>query len=162
MGLQNPDCGFEPHPACQFLMDTYTYSSFVSDTNKLKIQIENSPIKFDCINCVTRGGLALTAWLSQALGIRSIYTAGGKFEGREFIYSSNMSDDLYGNVLIVSDLCRSGQIIKKIRDDILLIHRVNLAKIACLHYYPDTSIIRPDFFAGEAFSEFYLKYPWEQ
>lgn len=163
MGLQNPDCGFEPHPACQKVsMNIYTYSSFVADVEVLGNQIKKDSIKFNCINCITRGGLALTAWLSQYIEIREIYTSGGKFVDDQFVYASKINELVNGNVLVISDLCRSGEIISKIVGDLQSNKNVKLVKVACIHYYPETSIIKPDYYAEAVFSDIYLKYPWEQ
>jgi hypoxanthine phosphoribosyltransferase len=141
--------------------EIYTYSQFSKDIKILSSIIDKSGYKFDCINCITRGGLAATAWLSQSLRIREVYTCGGKYEGTDFIFSTQINPSIWGKVLLVSDLCRTGQIVSKLKEESLKNNRVTGVKIACLHYYPEDSIIKPDFFVVEGTKDCFINYPWE-
>lgn len=128
--------------------------------NKLKDE------HFDKIIGITRGGAIPGVLLSHKLSI-NLYTIGLK------TYDNDVQTDkieVYGldpvfyvncknkKILIVDDICDSGQSINILKD---LFSRCTTVppKFATLYYKPTASVV-PDFYAKT--TENYIVFPWEQ
>jgi len=104
----------------------------------LSRQIKGSlhPVKY--IFGLQRGGLIPAVMLSHKLGIP-------------------MTQDLTRqNILIVDDICDSGETFKE-----FFLEYPN-SIFACLHFKPHTSDFNPDFSANKFFLDDWIVYPWER
>jgi len=106
--------------------------------NDLCIQIAQSDIHVEYIFGLQRGGLIPAVMLSHRLSIPMT------------------QDPTKQNVLVVDDICDSGETFKE-----FYIEYPN-AKFACLHFKPHTSDFRPNFFANGFYSDNWIVYPWER
>ena len=95
--------------------------------------ILESGIKFDSVYGLPRGGLTPAVMLSHKMGIPY---------------------DNFGKVLVVDDICDSGE---TLRPYISEPHQYT----AVLHYKPHTSKTIPDFYAFHYSIDAWIVYPWE-
>jgi len=104
----------------------------------LAYQIKNSGKKIGSMNGLARGGLIPAVMLSHKLGIPFM----------------NETNDDEGYILIVDDICDTGETLEyyDIHDYILT---------ATIHH-KQTAIIEPDFYYSLAPQDKWIVYPWEQ
>ena len=101
-------------------------------------QIAQSGIQIEYIFGLQRGGLIPAVMLSHKLGIPMT------------------QDPHLPNILIVDDICDSGETFKRW-------FTFNPEYIfACLHFKPHTSDFNPTFPANKFFSDAWIVYPWER
>ena len=98
-------------------------------------KIIKSGLEFDSVYGLPRGGLIPAVILSHKLGIPY---------------------DNFGEVLVVDDICDSGETLRPFTDPYIK------STTAVLHYKPHTSTIKPDFYAVESISDEWIVYPWEE
>ena len=101
-------------------------------------QIIRSSIQIEHIFGMPRGGLIPAVMLSHKLNIPMT------------------QDPNQSNVLVVDDICDSGETFKK-----FYIEYPN-SKFACLHFKPHTSVFNPGFSANKFFADNWITYPWER
>ena len=104
----------------------------------LCLQIVKSGIQIEHIFGLQRGGLIPAVLLSHKLGIPMTQNPNSP------------------NVLIVDDICDSGETFK----EFYLEYPKSI--FACLHLKPHTSIFNPDFTANKFLSDAWIVYPWER
>ncbi len=92
---------------------------------------------------VPRGGAIPAVWLSHKTGIDYYQLNSAQI--------SKMAD--LSHILIVDDICDSGETIKKLKENF------NKCQTATL-YYKETAIDKPDIY-GETVGEEWLVFPWE-
>ena len=92
---------------------------------------------------VPRGGAIPAVWLSHKTGIDYYQLNSAQI--------SKMAD--LSHILIVDDICDSGETIKKLKESF------NKCQTATL-YYKETAIDKPDIY-GEVTGEEWLVFPWE-
>jgi hypoxanthine phosphoribosyltransferase len=101
-------------------------------------QIIQSDHQIEYIFGLQRGGLIPAVLLSHKFGIPMT------------------QDPTRQNILIVDDICDSGETFKE-----LFIQYPN-SLFACLHFKPHTSTFNPDFTANKFISDAWIVYPWER
>ena len=101
-------------------------------------QIKNSNETIEAITGLPRGGLIPAVLLSHKLGLPYV--------------SSHNDFDGYENVLVVDDICDSGETLKE--------HH-QFFTTATIHY-KQTAIVKPDFYYSLAPRDKWIVYPWEQ
>jgi len=145
----------------------YDLNTFTKDIRTLADQIIATNIKYDAIICVTRGGVVPTGYLSQYLTIKKIYTCGGYFDKDKNFAFTNPPTKVSGNILMISDMCKSGETLQKIIEGYQNLSEIeNEEKIqidtACLHYFPATSkTVIPKYYVYKLAKNVFIKYPWE-
>jgi hypoxanthine phosphoribosyltransferase len=92
---------------------------------------------------VPRGGAILAVWLSHKTGI-DYY----QLNSAQISKTADLS-----HILIVDDICDSGETIKKLKESF------NKCQTATL-YYKETAIDKPDIY-GETVEEEWIVFPWE-
>jgi hypoxanthine phosphoribosyltransferase len=93
---------------------------------------------------IPRGGAIPGVWLSHKLGI--------KYQQINSAQISKTAD--LSHILIVDDICDSGETIKKIKENFPKCQTATL-------YYKETAIDKPDIY-GETVEEEWLVFPWEE
>jgi hypoxanthine phosphoribosyltransferase len=101
-------------------------------------QIKQSDESIEAITGLPRGGLIPAVLLSHKLGL-------------PYVNSYNDFDG-YENVLVVDDICDSGETLKE--------HH-QFFTTATIHY-KQTAIVKPDFYYSLAPRDKWIVYPWEQ
>ena len=104
----------------------------------LAYQIKNSDKKIGSINGLARGGLIPAVMLSHKLGIPFM----------------NEDNDSEGYVLIIDDICDTGETLK-----FYSLHEYILT--ATIHH-KQTAMVEPDFYHSLAPEDKWIVYPWEQ
>jgi hypoxanthine phosphoribosyltransferase len=115
-----------------------TWDEIEELTDLLCSQIIKSGIQIEHIFGLQRGGLVPAVILSHKLGIPMTQNPNSP------------------NVLIVDDICDSGETFK----EFYLEYPKSI--FACLHLKPHTSIFNPDFIANKFLSDAWIVYPWER
>jgi len=116
----------------------YSWEEIEELVDLLAQQIAQSGIQIEYIFGLQRGGLIPAVMLSHKLGIP-------------------MTQELARqNVLIVDDICDSGETFKE------FFLKYPHSIFACLHFKPYTSNFNPDFSANKFFSDDWIVYPWEE
>lgn len=140
----------------------YHLDDFSRDIKTLANNIKLGTKKYDSIIALTRGGIVPAGWISQYLGVRKVGTVGGYFNNNdEFVYKTILNGDIYGKTLLVSDLCKSGLIINKVKEDIAVNTEIECVDVACIHFFPKSSSIKPDYYVNSIQEDLYVVYPWE-
>lgn len=116
----------------------YSWDEIEELVDLLCEQILKSGKQIEYIFGMPRGGLIPAVMLSHKLNIPMT------------------QDPNQSNVLVVDDICDSGETFKKFH-----IEYPN-AKFACLHFKPHTSVFNPDLAANKFFSNYWISYPWEK
>jgi hypoxanthine phosphoribosyltransferase len=109
-----------------------------SAVESLAHQIQKSDTPIEAIIGLPRGGLIPAVLLSHKLNIPYV---GGDEDFEE-----------YENVLIVDDICDSGETLKQY---------YQMFPIATIHY-KQTAIVKPDFYYSLTPQDKWIVYPWEQ
>lgn len=134
------------------------FISFESITDKIKNspQILQELNTFDKFVIITRGGLVVAGMLSQYLNSRYYDTLCIKSYSDDHkqkqlkVIKSNPTQD---KVLIIDDIVDSGKSIELAKEI------YPNSKIFALHYKPDNSSIKPDYFFWK--TDKWIVYPWE-
>ena len=92
---------------------------------------------------IPRGGAIPSVWLSHKLGI--------KYQQINSAQISKIAD--LSHILIVDDICDSGETIKKIKENFPKCQTATL-------YYKETAIDKPDIY-GETVEDEWIVFPWE-
>jgi hypoxanthine phosphoribosyltransferase len=104
----------------------------------LAYQIKNSGKKIGSINGLARGGLIPAVILSHKLGIPFM----------------NEDNDSEGYILIIDDICDTGETLK-------FYSNYEYILTATIHY-KQTAMVEPDFYYSLAPEDEWIVYPWEQ
>jgi hypoxanthine phosphoribosyltransferase len=104
----------------------------------LAYQIKNSGKKIGSINGLARGGLIPAVILSHKLGIPFM----------------NEDNDSEGYILIIDDICDTGETLK-------FYSNYEYILTATIHY-KQTAMVEPDFYHSLAPEDKWIVYPWEQ
>jgi hypoxanthine phosphoribosyltransferase len=107
--------------------------------NKIVASINSSEIKINAVGGLPRGGLIPAVMLSHRLGI-------------PFVSQANIKS-IFGNILIVDDICDSGQTLKKFKFE-------ENVYTATLHW-KQSSEYQPNYFWEVAYENEWIVYPWE-
>ena len=121
------------------------WSNIDSLVEKLCEKINQSPIPFENILGVPRGGLIPAVMVSHKLGIPLV------------------KHSITPYTLVIDDICDSGHTLKKLvnRYQTEFSFPLNL-KTAVLHYKPHTSVFEPTIWAKQWSSNDWVLYPWER
>ena len=111
--------------------------------DNLKEQINKMDKKPFYIYGVPRGGAIPAVWLSHKTGI-DYY----QLNSAQISKTADLS-----HILIVDDICDSGETIKKLKENFPKCQTATL-------YYKETAIDKPDIY-GEVTGEEWLVFPWE-
>jgi len=109
-------------------------------TDNLAKQIIKSKLEIDVIHGCPRGGLIPAVMLSHKLGI-------------PFLKEDDGEDPMYKNILIVDDICDTGETLSQYSEFPSVL-------TATLHYKP-TAMFKPDFYYNLAKEDVWYCYPWE-
>ena len=120
-----------------------SWDDIEKQVNKLAEQINKMDKKPFYIYGVPRGGAIPAVWLSHKTGI--------DYYQLNSTQISKMAD--LSHILIVDDICDSGETIKKLKESF------NKSQTATL-YHKETAIDKPDIY-GEVTGEEWLVFPWE-
>ena len=120
-----------------------SWDDIEEQVNKLADQINTMEQKPFYLYGVPRGGLIPATWLSHKTGI--------KYQQINSSQISKIAD--LSHILIVDDICDSGETIKKLKENF------PKCQIATL-YYKETAIDKPDIY-GEISTYDWLYFPWE-
>ena len=104
----------------------------------LAYQIKNSGKKIGSINGLARGGLIPAVILSHKLGIPFM----------------NEDNDSEGYILIIDDICDTGETLK-------FYSNYEYILTATIHY-KQTAMVEPDFYYSLVPQDKWIVYPWEQ
>ena len=116
----------------------YNWEEVEELVDLLAKQITQSGYQIEYIFGLQRGGLIPAVMLSHKLGIPMT------------------QDPTRQNILIVDDICDSGETFKE------FFLKYPDSTFACLHFKPHTSDFNPDFSANKFFSDDWICYPWEE
>ena len=116
----------------------YNWEEVEELVDLLAQQITKSGYQIEYIFGLQRGGLIPAVLLSHKLDIPMT------------------QDPTRQNILIVDDICDSGETFK----EFFLEYPHSI--FACLHFKPHTSCFNPDFSANKFFSDAWIVYPWER
>jgi len=105
----------------------------------LASRITNSDIKIEAIGGLPRGGLVPAVMLSHKMGI-------------PFVSQANIAK-VPGNILIVDDICDSGETLKQFKFE----ENVFTATI----HHKRSAVVEPNFFYQLAYENQWIVYPWE-
>ncbi len=139
----------------------YTYNEFLEDINKLAKRIKRENFKYDWIVAMSRGGIVPAGYLSQLLDMSTITTTRGEITGQTYQNAFLPIRQVSGNVLLVSDLLRTGKTIGPAKQRIEDNYNIKQLDILCLHYFPRTSILVPKYFSHKMPNKHFVTYPWE-
>ena len=120
-----------------------SWDDIEEQVNKLAGQINRMEKKPFYLYGVPRGGLIPATWLSHKTGI--------KYQQINSSQISKIAD--LSHILIVDDICDSGETIKKIKENFPKCQPATL-------YYKETAIDKPNIY-GEIVGEEWLVFPWE-
>jgi len=120
-----------------------SWNDIEDQVDKLAEQINRMEKKPFYLYGVPRGGLIPATWLSHKTGI--------KYQQINSIQISKIAD--LSHILIIDDICDSGETIKKIKEDFPKCQTATL-------YYKETAIDKPDIY-GEISTYDWLYFPWE-
>lgn len=107
--------------------------------NRIVASIDNSEIKINAVGGMPRGGLIPAVMISHRLGI-------------PFVSQANIKD-IFGNILIVDDICDSGKTLNQFKFE-------NNIYTATLHW-KQSADYQPHYFWEVAFENEWIVYPWE-
>jgi hypoxanthine phosphoribosyltransferase len=105
----------------------------------LAYQIKSSNEPIEAITGLPRGGLIPAVLLSHKLGL-------------PYVELSNEESEKYDIILVVDDICDSGETLKKYNQ---------IFSTATIHY-KQSAIVKPDFYYSLAPEDKWIVYPWEQ
>ena len=108
-------------------------------TTRLAHDIKESKIKFSAICGLPRGGLIPAVILSHKLNIP---------------YQDNDNDYINGNILLVDDICDTGETLYQYRE-YPQIYTVTI-------HYKKSAMIQPSFWWKEVNDNEWIVYPWER
>ena len=133
----------------------YTWKNLAKDAEILAQQIK-AEYKPQSIIVITKGGLCVAGLLSQYLEVNNIDTAclysyKGDKQGR--IQTIKNPNPNLNSPLIVDDVVDTGETLKYVK------RILPFAKSATLHYKPNSSTIKPDFYVAN--TDKWIVYPWE-
>jgi len=120
-----------------------SWDDIEEQVNKLAGQINRMEKKPFYLYGVPRGGLIPATWLSHKTGI--------KYQQINSSQISKVAD--LSHVLIVDDICDSGETIQKLKEDFPKCITATL-------YHKETAIDKPDIY-GEISTYDWLYFPWE-
>ena len=120
-----------------------SWDDIEKQVDKLAEQINKMDKKPFYIYGVPRGGAIPAVWLSHKTGINYY-----QLNSSQISKTADLS-----HILIVDDICDSGETIKKLKENF------PKCQIATL-YYKETAIDKPDIY-GETVGEEWLVFPWE-
>ena len=120
-----------------------SWNDIEEQVNKLAEQINRMEKKPFYLYGVPRGGLIPATWLSHKTGI--------KYQQINSIQISKIAD--LSHIMIIDDICDSGETIKKIKEDFPKCQTATL-------YHKETAIDKPDIY-GEISTYDWLYFPWE-
>ena len=120
-----------------------SWDDIEEQVNKLAGQINRMEKKPFYLYGVPRGGLIPATWLSHKTGI--------KYQQINSSQISKIAD--LSHILIIDDICDSGETIKKIKENFPKCQTATL-------YYKETAIDKPNIY-GEIVGEEWLVFPWE-
>lgn len=107
--------------------------------NRIVASIHSSEIELKAIGGLPRGGLIPAVMLSHRLGI-------------PFVSQVNIKN-IFGNILIVDDICDTGQTLKQFKFE-------NNVYTATLHW-KQSAEYQPNYFWEIAYENEWIVYPWE-
>ena len=120
-----------------------SWNDIEEQVNKLAEQINRMEKKPFYLYGIPRGGLIPATWLSHKTGI--------KYQQINSIQISKIAD--LSHIMIIDDICDSGETIKKIKEDFPKCQTATL-------YHKETAIDKPDIY-GEISTYDWLYFPWE-
>lgn len=130
-----------------------SYDEYDRLVNELTLKVKD--IDPDLILAIPRGGLAIGLHLSHHLNCPHLYTS--KPTGEQCYSLRSKFND--GKLLIVDDVCDSGETIHEITTLFKKYNYTNFA-VATIHIKP-RRIITPDIYISEVSDDNWLIYPWE-
>jgi hypoxanthine phosphoribosyltransferase len=107
--------------------------------NRIVASINSSEVKINAIGGLPRGGLIPAVMISHRLSI-------------PFVSQANIKN-IFGNILIVDDICDSGQTLKQFKFE-------ENVYTATLHW-KQSSEYQPNYFWEIAYENEWIVYPWE-
>lgn len=107
--------------------------------NRIVASINSSEIKINAVGGLPRGGLIPAVMISHRLSI-------------PFVSQANIKN-IFGNILIVDDICDSGQTLKQFKFE-------ENIYTATLHW-KQSSEYQPNYFWEIAYENEWIVYPWE-
>lgn len=126
--------------------------------------IRFKPNKFTCVVGIARGGLIPACYLANQLEIPYVYTVGVKSYSKTtqtelaWYHDCNTSIPSNSDILLVDDLCDTGDTMIAVRDKLLERNRVFTATI----FYKPKSRYRPDAYWQEVDNNHWIVFPWEK
>lgn len=115
-----------------------TWDDIESAVTSIALQVAESGNKIGSINGLARGGLIPAVMLSHKLGIPFM----------------SEDDDTEGYVLIIDDICDTGETLEYYT-------KYEYILTATIHY-KESAIVKPDFYHSLVPEDKWIVYPWEQ
>ena len=140
--------------------------SFETLVRILGNQIKAQNLHINKIVCLSKGGLIPARYLAKFLEVDKIYVIGSSFyvkpgetQPKPYIYQHLTEDFDNDNILLVDDICDSGESIKVALKEIDE-HGGFHVFTATIHYKNHSSF-KPDLYAEEVPNDTWIDYFWE-
>lgn len=143
----------------------YKIQDFHKDSTELAELIRSSSVKYDAYISMMRGGLMPSMYIIQRMNSREISFIGGRFdENNKFTLDYIPLRKFKGNILLISDLVKSGKTIQKCIDYLKQNSNEGIKTIdlAAIHYFPTVSSIAPKYFIHEYKEDLFIEFPWDE
>ena len=137
-----------------------TWNDILEDSRKLANILKHNRINFDCIVCVTRGGMIPATILAHELNIKYIDTvcisSYQSHQQQDIICLKPINDATkkFSNIVVIDELVDSGNTIKYIKNQLPNAYYCSL-------YVKEQSKNEVDLYIKQFSQDNWLNFPWE-
>lgn len=144
----------------------YSHEMMLGDLAKIHRELHKNGIVPDVVYGITRGGLIPAVHSSHYFGVPMETVKVSTYDGSEYGDCSSIVNDLRGGkmVLLVDDICDTGNTLKYIASQVDSFNLDNLVVVTLIHNQGQNNFI-PDYYGLEinkVEEPCWVVFPWEQ